>query len=170
MMGSGTQMTTGDEAHTQAVAADLASQVSAGAVVAMYGPMGAGKTQFVRGLVAALGGDASQVSSPTFVLMHEYDLGSGGGDDHDGGRSDGSGGLIRTLVHIDAYRIGGADEFADMGIELGEADADGGGVLTCIEWADRVLDALLPCERMWQVWMDHDPAGRSITIQPPVRQ
>ena len=51
----------------------VASQVgSEGATILIYGELGAGKTEFVRGLVEAVGGDVSEVSSPTFVLMQEY--------------------------------------------------------------------------------------------------
>ena len=115
--------------QTEAAAAELADTLRGGECVALQGDLGAGKTQFVRGLVRALGGDARQVSSPTFVLLHVYP----------GGRL--------TVYHLDAYRVGGADDFEAIGFtELLEQ----GGVVA-VEWADRVQDLL--------------PAGRVVAVQ-----
>ena len=74
----------------------LAGHLVAGDVVSLDGQLGAGKTTMVRGLARGLG-VAGQVSSPTFVIARR----------HGGSKSD--------LVHCDAYRIGGEDEFADLG-------------------------------------------------------
>jgi tRNA threonylcarbamoyladenosine biosynthesis protein TsaE len=83
--------------------------------------LGAGKTQFVRGLVAGLGGNARSVSSPTFVLLNIYESGR------------------LKVFHLDAYRVSGADDFESIGFtEL----LDQRGVVV-VEWADRVT-ALLP--------------------------
>jgi tRNA threonylcarbamoyladenosine biosynthesis protein TsaE len=112
-------------AETEAVAAELAQTLAAGACVALYGDLGAGKTQFVRGLVRALGGNARAVSSPTFVLLKVYD----------GGRL--------TVYHLDAYRVRGAEDFESIGFtELLEQ----GGVVV-VEWAERV-ERLLPLQRI----------------------
>ena len=97
----------------------LADALPEGCAVALNGMLGAGKTRLVKSIVAALGIDAGQVVSPTFVLIQPYE-----------GR--------RTVCHIDAYRIQGAAELAELGIEelLSEYD------LTFIEWAERIADAL----------------------------
>src|SRR3954464_6815063 len=107
--------------QTEAVAAALAQTLRAGECLALHGDLGAGKTQFVRGLVRGLGGNPRAVSSPTFVLLNVYE----------GGRL--------TVFHLDAYRVHGPDDFEAIGFpELLEQ----GGVVV-VEWADRVA-ALLP--------------------------
>ena len=107
-------------AQTEAVAARLAESLRPGACVALHGDLGAGKTQFVRGLVRGLGGNPRAVSSPTFVLLNVY---AGGG---------------LTVFHLDAYRVHGPEDFESIGFtELFEQ----GGVVV-VEWADRVRELL----------------------------
>ena len=110
---------------TEAAAAGFARSLRGGECVALHGDLGAGKTQFVRGLVRGLGGSGRAVSSPTFVLLNVYD----------GGRL--------TVYHLDAYRVGGADDFEAIGFPelLGQ-----GGVVV-VEWARRV-ESLLPPDRL----------------------
>ena len=100
---------------TEQLAQALAGELRAGDVVLLSGPLGAGKTAFVRGLARGLGVDPDEVSSPTFTLIHEY-----------------RGGRLR-LFHADLYRLGRAGA-AELGLdELGIED----GVLA-IEWPDRL--------------------------------
>ena len=107
--------------QTEAIAVDVARTLRGGEVVALHGDLGAGKTQFVRGLVRGLGGNPHAVSSPTFVLLNVYD----------GGRL--------TVFHLDAYRVHGPEDFESIGFtEL----LDQGGVVV-VEWAERV-ETLLP--------------------------
>ena len=131
-------------AQTQAIAAEFARTLRGGKCIAMHGDMGAGKTQFVRGLVQGLGGDERSVSSPTFVLLNIYDTGR------------------LTVYHLDAYRCAGADDFEAIGFpELLEQ----GGVVV-VEWAARVAD-LLPCG---VIHVTLEPTGehqRAIQIQTP---
>ena len=61
-------LTTHDADETETLAARLAPHLRPGDVVALAGPLGSGKTCFVRGLAAGLGLDPAQVSSPTFVI------------------------------------------------------------------------------------------------------
>src|SRR3954467_7560149 len=111
-----TTHTTQSVAETEAVAAELSSAFRGGEVVALHGELGAGKTQFVRGLVRGLGGEARSVSSPTYVLLNVYDSGR------------------LKVFHLDAYRIGGAQDLEAIGfLEL--LDQKG---LVVIEWASRV--------------------------------
>ena len=107
--------------QTESVAADLARSLRGGECVALYGDLGAGKTQFVRGLVRGLGGGARAVSSPTFVLLNVYDAGR------------------LTAYHLDAYRVAGPDDFEAIGFT--ELLSEGGVVV--VEWAERV-ESLLP--------------------------
>ena len=110
-------------AETEAIAAELAQSLQGGECIALHGDLGAGKTQFVRGLVRGLGGNPRAVSSPTFVLLNVYD----------GGRL--------TVYHLDAYRVAGADDFEAIGFsEL--LDQPSGVVV--VEWAERVRSLLPP--------------------------
>jgi tRNA threonylcarbamoyladenosine biosynthesis protein TsaE len=110
---------TKSEQETAAVAKALATHLRGGDVILLSGPLGAGKTAFVRGLAEGLGIDPLEVSSPTFTLVHEYR----------GGRL--------TLYHVDLYRLDRAAT-DDLGLdELGVA----GGVLA-IEWPDRLTHGL----------------------------
>jgi tRNA threonylcarbamoyladenosine biosynthesis protein TsaE len=112
-------------AQTELIAADLARSLVGGECIALEGPLGAGKTQFVRGLVAALGAEPRRVSSPTFVLLNIY-----------------SGGRI-TVFHLDAYRVHGGEDFESIGFaELLEQM----GVVV-VEWASRV-QKILPAKRI----------------------
>ena len=112
-------MTSHAEEDTQEIARHFASRLKAGDVVLLEGPLGAGKTAFVRGLAAGLAIDSREVSSPTFTLIHEYR----------GGRL--------TLYHADLYRLERAAT-NDLGLEeMGAAD----GVLA-VEWPDTLTHDL----------------------------
>jgi tRNA threonylcarbamoyladenosine biosynthesis protein TsaE len=127
--------------QTEAIAAELAATLAGGELIALHGDLGAGKTQFVRGLVRGLGGEPRAVSSPTFVLLNVYD----------GGRL--------TVFHLDAYRIGGADDFEAIGFtELLEQ----GGVVA-VEWPQRI-DSLLPARRIKITITATDQSTRQIEI------
>jgi tRNA threonylcarbamoyladenosine biosynthesis protein TsaE len=107
-------------AETEAIAADLARTLVGGECIALYGDLGAGKTQFVRGLLRGLGGQPRTVSSPTFVLLNIYDTGR------------------LPLYHLDAYRTAGPDDFEAIGFaEL----LDQGGIVA-LEWPQRVAGIL----------------------------
>jgi tRNA threonylcarbamoyladenosine biosynthesis protein TsaE len=111
-------------------------------VVLLSGPLGAGKTAFVRGLARGLGVDPDEVSSPTFTLVHEY-----------------RGGRLR-LFHADLYRLGRAGA-EDLGLdELGVQD----GVLA-IEWPDRLGHAFNGAIEVEIVIVDE--TSRRITVGRP---
>ncbi|MDQ3069910.1 MAG: tRNA (adenosine(37)-N6)-threonylcarbamoyltransferase complex ATPase subunit type 1 TsaE, partial [Acidobacteriota bacterium] len=78
---------TRSEAETEAVASAFAEQLQPGDVLLLEGPLGAGKTAFVRGLALGLGIPPETVTSPTFTLIQEY-----------------AGGRLR-LHHADLYRL-----------------------------------------------------------------
>jgi tRNA threonylcarbamoyladenosine biosynthesis protein TsaE len=106
--------------QTESIAAELARDLRPNSCIALHGDLGAGKTQFVRGLVGGLGGSPRAVSSPTYVLLNIYE----------GGRL--------TVYHLDAYRVAGSEDFEGIGFtELLEQ----GGVVV-VEWADRVPELL----------------------------
>ena len=151
--------------ETERAAADLAATLAGGEVVALDGDLGAGKTQFVRGLVRGLGGDPRRVSSPTFVLLHVYGRPAG---DNAGAGNDGAGGgppadaMRLPVFHLDAYRVGGADDFEAIGFaELLEQ----GGVVV-VEWPGRVAD-LLPAGRIEVAIRATGETTRTIVICRP---
>jgi tRNA threonylcarbamoyladenosine biosynthesis protein TsaE len=130
--------------QTESIAANLSANFTGGEVVALHGDLGAGKTQFVRGLLRGLGGQPRSVSSPTFVLLNIYDTGR----------------LI--LYHLDAYRAAGADDFEAIGFaELLEQQG-----VVAVEWPSRV-QKLLPANA-WQVHLTATgESSRRIQILPP---
>src|SRR5947208_10713503 len=101
---------------TTAFGRRLGAALFPSAVVALVGPLGAGKTHLVRAVAEGLGiADSRAVSSPTFVLIQEYDA-------------------RLPIYHFDAYRLRGAAEFFDLGAH---EYFEGKGVCL-VEWADRV--------------------------------
>jgi len=144
MQTSSVQIKTENAEETQAVAARLAQLLQAGDVLCLSGDLGAGKTTFTRGLVAALGIPAQAVTSPTFTLLHEY-----------------RGGTF-PVYHADAYRLTHAVELDDIG--LGEAMAEEDGI-TLIEWPERVA-AALPDDRLDVSLEDTGEDHRTITFLP----
>jgi tRNA threonylcarbamoyladenosine biosynthesis protein TsaE len=135
-----TTIETVTEAGTAAVGRELASQLSAGSVVLLYGDLGAGKTALVRGLAEGLGVSAEDVSSPTFTIMQEY-----------------RGGRV-PLYHVDLYRLNDPREIDDLGLdEIAE-----NGVLA-IEWAERMPNPPVDAIR---VTLEHrGDTERRVTIE-----
>jgi tRNA threonylcarbamoyladenosine biosynthesis protein TsaE len=109
--------------ETDRLGAALAAALPYG-VIALDGPLGAGKTRLVQAVAAACGVDRREVVSPTFVLMHEYH-----GE--------------RSIYHVDAYRIRDDDEFDQLGVD----EHFGSPNLVFIEWAGRI-ERCLPSERL----------------------
>ena len=117
--------TVDDLDETLALGHRLSPLLFPGAVVALVGPLGAGKTHLVRAVAEGLDiADSRVVSSPTFVLIQEY-----------AGRL--------PIYHFDAYRLRGEADFFDLGVH---EYFDGNGVCL-VEWADRV-PACLPAEHL----------------------
>jgi len=105
---------------TEAAGERLGRTLGPGAVVALTGELGAGKTCFVQGLVRGLGA-AIRATSPTFVLVNEY-----------AGRL--------PIHHVDAYRTDSMTELMDLGL----LEMMGGEGVTLIEWADKLTPLLPP--------------------------
>ena len=110
--------TTSTEA-TKQLASTLAPYLHAGDVIVLSGDLGAGKTQFVQGVAAALG-VRDQVTSPTFNILLEYYQGR------------------IPLYHFDLYRLDDQDELEDTGY-YDTIDADG---VSFIEWGEKFPGAL----------------------------
>ncbi len=107
----------------------LGAQLTGGEVLLLKGPLGAGKTVFVKGLSSALDVDPEEVTSPSFTLVNPYD------------------GRLR-LYHIDLYRLDvGAS--AAHAVDLEELLTDEDAVIV-IEWAERLGPYRLPAET-WRI-------------------
>jgi tRNA threonylcarbamoyladenosine biosynthesis protein TsaE len=90
-------------------------------LVVLRGDLGMGKTTLVRGMAAALGADASEVTSPTFTLVHEYR------------------GRKTRLIHLDLYRLENEAEVETTGLwEM----ADAGDALVMVEWGDKFASVM----------------------------
>jgi len=97
-----------------------------GDVVALVGELGAGKTQFIKGLAAGAGiGNPTYISSPSFTLINEYP------------------GKI-PFYHVDLFRLERETEAEELGLE----DYFQGEGITAIEWADKI-PSLLPKEMLF---------------------
>jgi tRNA threonylcarbamoyladenosine biosynthesis protein TsaE len=107
---------------TEALGERLAAELGAGDLVVLSGPLGAGKTVFVRGLARGLG-VAGPVTSPTFVIAREHRPLPGGAG--------------VPLVHVDAYRLGGVAELDDLDLDTDLAEA-----VVVVEWGEGVAERL----------------------------
>jgi len=104
----------------------IGSRLLPGDVVALVGELGAGKTQFIKGLAAGVGvRNPTYISSPSFKLINEYP------------------GKI-AFYHIDLFRLEGEKEAEELGLD----DYFQGRGITAIEWADKI-PSLLPEEILW---------------------
>ena len=127
--------------ETARLARRLAVELKAGSVVALIGPLGSGKTVFVKGLASGLGLSRRQATSPTFSLINEY-----GGDP--------------PLFHVDLYRLEGPAEVQELGLE---EYLDGPGIVA-VEWAERAAD-ILPVNRVIVRFRRLGSRQRRITIE-----
>jgi len=109
--------------ETMRIAAELARHLRPGDVLFLEGDLAAGKTVFVRGLVGALGGEAAEVDSPTFVILQSYACVA----------------PIRVVHHLDLYRL--QDESLEgVGLEEVLAERDS---ITVVEWPDERVQMLM---------------------------
>lgn len=114
--------------------------VKSGDVFALWGDLGAGKTQFVKGLAAGMD-IRTHVTSPTFTLIHEY-----------------PGGVL-PLYHLDFYRLETSTEALKIGLE---EYLEAGGVIV-IEWADKFAE-LVPDGAQWIHFYHCEPESREIRM------
>jgi tRNA threonylcarbamoyladenosine biosynthesis protein TsaE len=129
-------------ADTQAIAERLGRLLQPGDVLALVGPLGAGKTTFVQGLARGLEVPPDRhVASPTFALVNEHP-----------GRV--------PLVHADLYRIEDPRELAELGL----IDAYDRAAVA-IEWLDRFPDAA-PSDRLQITIAFADGDARTLTLTP----
>jgi len=106
--------------RTRSVGSAFGRTLEEGTVVALFGELGSGKTQFVKGVCEALGIDKSNVSSPTFTIVNEYE------------------GCF-PVYHLDLYRIKKQEEVFELGfVEYVESNG-----ICLIEWPE-IVENLLP--------------------------
>jgi len=129
-------ITTNSEAETIREGEKLGMKLKPGAVVALHGDMGAGKTAFVRGLAVGLSIDMV-VSSPTFTIVNEYP-----GD--------------TPLFHFDMYRLESASELFDIGWD----DYQDRGGVCAVEWSENVPGAFPPDAIMVNIGIISDNVRR----------
>ena len=128
--------------ETAALGRQLAETLSSGDVIALYGPLGSGKTCFAQGVGRGLG-VTEPITSPTFTLIQEYP-----------GRM--------PLYHLDLYRLETHRELRELGLE----EYFYGAGVCLVEWADHGA-AFLP-DRRWDVHLDlvaENHQWRSVTIR-----
>lgn len=117
--------TSASPSETQKIGREFGAGLPRGSVVGLVGQLGAGKTQFVKGLVAGIGAGA-EVTSPTFTLIHEYI----------GGRL--------PVYHFDFFRI----EDRQSAERLGLDEYFFGDGISVVEWADKFAD-IIPGRAIW---------------------
>ncbi|MEW6610071.1 MAG: tRNA (adenosine(37)-N6)-threonylcarbamoyltransferase complex ATPase subunit type 1 TsaE [Patescibacteria group bacterium] len=117
--------------ETMRLAHQFALRLRGGDIVALIGPLGAGKTTFVQGLARALG-IKKLITSPTFILLKSYRLNK---PFHH----------IIVLTHVDCYRLHNAQQLIDVGIQ---DHFDNPHTITVIEWADRMI-SIIPSRAYW---------------------
>jgi tRNA threonylcarbamoyladenosine biosynthesis protein TsaE len=111
--------------ETQRIGREFGAHLQQETVVALVGQLGAGKTQFVKGLVAGIGA-SGEVTSPTFTLIHEY-----------------TGGRL-PVYHFDFFRI----EDRPSAERLGLDEYFFGDGISVVEWADKFRE-VIPADALW---------------------
>ncbi len=127
--------------RTRELGACLGRLVEPGDVIVLTGDLGAGKTVFTKGLAAGLG-VVDNVTSPTFVILHQLD------------------GRI-PLYHLDLYRLEDPREFAELGFE----DVLYGDGVSVLEWGDK-FPGQLPSERLELIFEITGDESRKIVVRP----
>lgn len=147
-MSSGTarlEIVSNSPEKTLEIGREIGAALAAGSLAALCGPLGAGKTQLVKGIALGLGiAESVPIVSPTFVLIREY-----------AGR--------RPLVHVDVYRLTSGEELAALGLD---ERLDAGDVVV-VEWADR-FRAAWPAGTLWIEMSHAGPQARGITVCGPL--
>lgn len=126
--------------ETMVFGAHLASIFSTGNVVALIGPLGAGKTTLVRGLITSLG-FSGRVRSPSFTLIHRYETSP-------------------VIYHADLYRL--REESELIALDFDEAASEG---VLLVEWADRFKQAEQDADYRITLQTPNDGNCRKITLE-----
>jgi tRNA threonylcarbamoyladenosine biosynthesis protein TsaE len=116
----------------------VAAKLKGGDILCLYGDLGAGKTTLVKGIAVGLG-VKKNITSPTFAIMKQFDIKT---LKHRN---------IKTLIHIDTYRLKNEQELLDIGVEdyLGKPDT-----ICVIEWAEKI-EKLLKKKKCVKIHIGH---------------
>lgn len=131
-----------DADATRALGVALAGALRAGDLLVLTGDLGAGKTTLTQGLGEGLG-VRGPITSPTFVIARVHPSLVGG----------------PALVHVDAYRLGGAVELDDL-----DLDADLAASVVVVEWGHGVVEQLSEDRLEVTLVADADTETRSVTL------
>lgn len=127
---------------TRALGRRLGQTLSPGAVVCLHGDLGAGKTQFVKGLIAGLTAVAEEeVNSPTFVYLNLYE------------------GTL-PVYHFDLYRLDDASDFLGLGFDE-YLESEG---ICCLEWSERISE-LIPHSALHVTIQHLGETSRSVSFE-----
>ncbi|MEN2748280.1 tRNA (adenosine(37)-N6)-threonylcarbamoyltransferase complex ATPase subunit type 1 TsaE [Sphingomonas sp. T9W2] len=133
-----------DAAAAHALGVALAKVLQPGDVVALSGPLGAGKTSIARGLLAALGLEG-EAPSPSFAIVQPYDPPE----------------VRISVLHVDLYRIEDPDEALELGLDEALDDA-----ALLVEWPERLGEDFWP-DALWLTLAFDDAGGRRLTARVP---
>jgi tRNA threonylcarbamoyladenosine biosynthesis protein TsaE len=129
-------------AEMEALGAKLASHLGNARIIYVHGPLGAGKTTFVRGMLRAFGHEGT-VKSPTFTLVEPYDL------------------KDISFYHFDLYRLNDPEELEFLGVR----DYLHGEGVCVVEWAERA-QGVLPTPDL-DIMISPNGTGRMVRITTP---
>jgi len=133
-----------DADATEALGRALASRALPGDVIALSGPLGAGKTSIARGLLAALG-LKGEAPSPSFAIVQPYDPPE----------------VAFPVLHVDLYRIDHPAEAEELGLDDARQDS-----LLLVEWPER-LDAAHWDDALWLTLTIESDGSRALTARVP---
>ena len=132
------------EADTIKLGTALAGILKPGQVIYLHGPLGAGKTTLVRGLIRALGHEGP-VRSPTYTIMEPYEI--------DG----------LNLIHLDLYRLSDPEELEYLGLRDWAGEA-----VMLVEWPEKGLGVLANADV--ELFLDYENVGRACRIEGLLRR
>ncbi len=115
------KIVTNSPKDTKNMAKEISKILDDGDVVILEGPLGVGKTTFIKGVIAALGVNEKKVRSPSFTIIKEYST------------------KKKRIFHIDLYRINKTEELFNLGYEDYFYEPEG---ITFIEWGERIENIL----------------------------
>ncbi len=125
---------------------ELLPSLKPGTIIALSGPLGAGKTTFVQALARALG-ISSIPMSPTFSLVRTYPV-----KQHQS---------IKKLIHVDAYRLDNEKDVTTLGLDELLAEE---GSLMCLEWPEQVESWLKNQVKVIRMTIRPEPDGRIVSL------
>ena len=149
------KITTNSQQETELLGKKISAKLKGGDILLLFGDLGAGKTSLVKGIAKGLG-IKNEITSPTFTLMNIYEVQS-------------LKSKVKSLVHIDTYRLKDEKELLEIGVEdyLGKSDT-----VCIIEWPEKITN-LLKGKKNIAITLEHGdkPNQRKLTSPyPPLKK